>query len=64
MIDDLVQLHEGIEIIYVVDGYEARLYTHDGYKLVASANGNSILEALKVLEQFLEGKTLEEIRKL
>jgi hypothetical protein len=49
VIEDYVGLHERIEIIYVVDGYEATLYTH--YEdFVAQGWGSTIEEALGSLE--------------
>ncbi len=53
MIEDYVGLHESIEIIYVVDGYEAKLYRYaymHGDVLVAQGWGSTIEEALGSLE--------------
>lgn len=46
ILDKLVQLHENVTIIYVVDGYNAILYRRDGYDRVVEAKGQTILEAL------------------
>ncbi len=52
-LDSLVQLHEEVRIIYVVDGYEATLTTGDGRLNVACAKEESILEAIVKLEAVL-----------
>ena len=47
-------LHERLEVIYVADGYEATLSTHDGDEVVGSCHGSTITEALVGLAQFLK----------
>ena len=44
-------LHERVEIIYVVDGYEAIFSTQDGNIQVASARGTTVVEALTALSE-------------
>lgn len=68
MFDNLaicVQLHEHVEIIYVVDGYEAAIYTgdHPGRK-VLEARGDCITSALAELNKLCAGKTWQDIRKM
>lgn len=58
----VVQLHEGIEIYYVVDGYMATLTTQDGDRVVAKVYGETIEAALQLLDTSLEGKTLAQVR--
>ena len=50
-LDDLIGLHESIEIIYVVDGYEAALVTHDGATTKRTARGDTVLAALRTLTE-------------
>lgn len=45
-LENFLQLHENINIIYLVDGYRATLYTKDGNAEVTSAEGTNIIEAL------------------
>lgn len=54
-LDAEVGLHESIEIIYIVDGFEATLTTHDGASTRRSATGATILEALRALTTDEEG---------
>jgi len=56
-LDAAVGLHEGVELIYVVDGYEASLTTHDGATVKASAWGETIMDALVALGRTLLGGT-------
>lgn len=53
-LDGLVGLHEGIEIIYVVDGYEAMLTEDDGAIAARSAFGETIVDALCALASMEE----------
>ena len=48
-LDDLIGLHESIEIDYVVDGYEASLTAHDGATTVRISKGGTVMEALTLL---------------
>ncbi len=48
-LQQLVQLHERIEIYYAVTHYEAQLFTADGEKLVATVSGESPEDALTIL---------------
>lgn len=48
-LDSFIGLHELIEIIYVVDGYQAILLTDDGDTVVHEAQGDTIDEALSQL---------------
>lgn len=53
ILDSWVGLHEEIQIIYVVDGYEAILYSQDGQRR-AYAHGKTIGAALLALETEME----------
>ncbi len=64
-LDDAVQSHEAIRIIYVVDGYHAELWTRDEARLVALASGVTIVDAIAALEQEIEHvETLKHLRAL
>ncbi len=58
------QLHEHIEIVYVVDGYCVELYTENfPDKVVISARGDSIPEALGNLNTVLSKSNQYDVRK-
>lgn len=61
-LEELCQLHEEIRIVYVVDGYSAELWTHDGDTLVMTAKADSIAEALQLLEFECGEMTLVDVR--
>lgn len=64
-LDDAVQLHEAIRIIYAVDGYHAELWTRDEGRIVALASGATIVDAIAALEKEIEHvETLKQIRAL
>lgn len=44
-----LQLHERIEIIYVVDGYQVQFYTQDGSELVYEVHGETLQQAMEKL---------------
>lgn len=48
-LEDILGLHEEIEIIYVVDGYEATLLTGDGARRVRTVKADTVLEAIQGL---------------
>lgn len=48
-LERFVQLHQSVEIIYVVDGYEAHYLVADGEHLEREAQGETIQEALQKL---------------
>ena len=52
-VEEFLGLHEGIEIVYVVDGYEATLTTHDGATSKATGTGATVAEALRALARAL-----------
>lgn len=63
----MVQLHESVNVIYVVDGYRAELTTNDNMlQIVAVAEGKTIIGALLKLARILEKAniSLREMRKL
>ena len=63
-IETLLQLHEQIEIIYVVDGYEAKLATSDGDISVHAAHGKTVAEALERLNSEISHfKNVDDMRK-
>ena len=51
-----VGLHYSIEIIYVVDGYDAKLVGHDGSTVMAEAQGDSIIQAIDKLAKVVQIK--------
>ena len=61
-IERCCQLHEEVELLYVVDGYEAMLRTADGDRIVAQGHGSDVVAALGSLERCLEGKALKDVR--
>lgn len=61
-IDRCCQLHESVDIIYIVDGYEARLNVDDGQRIAYHASGENVFQALTALDLLLAGKTLDEVR--
>lgn len=48
-IEQRLGLHEEVSIIYVVDGYDARLLAGDGGRVVASHKSNTPIAALRGL---------------
>lgn len=55
-IEKRLGLHQELQIIYVVDGYEATLYKDDDCtEIIAQDNGLSIADALDNLDATLEG---------
>lgn len=56
LLESKVQLHERVEIIYVVDGYEAVFLDRDGDRRVCLAWGETILQALLTLQEREEVK--------
>lgn len=62
MIDQLVQLHEQLNIHYMVDCYEARLITGDGHKLVLVGRGETVAGAILDLEQQAESLGVTDCR--
>ena len=61
-IERCCQLHESVELTYVVDGYVATLTTHDGYRPVLRVRGDSALGALVRLDARLKTETLASVR--
>lgn len=63
-IDNLLQLHEDIQIIYVVDGYEALFLNQNGMRGVRTCKAKSVREAFEGLCEIMEQdfKTLEDVR--
>jgi hypothetical protein len=49
-----VGLHEGVEITWLVDEYEAALTTHDGASVRATGEGETIADAIAALCRALE----------
>lgn len=49
-LEKLLNLHQEISIIYIVDGYEAILYTNNMRYKLTKAQGATIYEALANLE--------------
>lgn len=62
-INDLLQLHESVEIHYYVDHVAAEFYTTDGDKLICVGIGETVRDALGDLDRKLAGfKDLDTIR--
>lgn len=62
-LDNYCQLHERIDILYVVDGWEARYSIADGDVFVISAMGESIMQAMFNLDILLAAKSREDWKK-
>lgn len=52
-LENILGLHEEIQIIYVVDGYEATLYKDDGDTEVIRVHSETIDGALQLLNDTL-----------
>ncbi len=66
-LDRLIQLHEVLEVHYMVTDYEAQLYTHDGHTKVLIARGESVEEAIRNLANKAKERGIndwEDVRKL
>ena len=65
ILDSCVQLHESIEICYLVTCYEARLIAGDRSRVILRATGETISEAMTELERLCAPiKSLAELRKM
>lgn len=63
-IDRCCQLHERIEILYVVTGWQIQLLTQDGAYIAIELEGETVQDAIDKLEKALESHTLQTVRKL
>jgi hypothetical protein len=63
-IDNLVQLHERLEVHYHVDHYEAQLITNDGLRMVIEGRGETIRDAIADVERQAAGLTIDQVRQL
>lgn len=63
-IDNLVQLHEQLEIVYHVDHYAAQLITSDGRRMVIEGRGETIRDAIADVERQAAGLTIDQVRLL
>lgn len=63
-IDRCLQLHESVEIISVVDSYEAQFTVQDGDYTVLTGVGVSVSAALEDLDRKLASHTIESVRAL
>lgn len=61
--DSAIQLHESVEVIYVVDGYQATFFTGDGDVEVCEAHGRTVLGAMNNLDAKLLGWSRDEFYK-
>lgn len=61
-IERCCQLHERVELLYVVDGYDAVLSTKDGDVEVLRSHGETIDGALDNLDLALINLSLEDVR--
>ncbi len=69
LLSKLLQLHEEIEIYYIVDGYVASLCTHDGEVELFVGKGTSPVLALcalakRIKEIYPLGVTIQQLRKI
>lgn len=53
-INRLCQLHERVEVVYLVDCYEARLNVGEGEVYGVAARGPTVFDALAELDRLLE----------
>lgn len=64
-LDQAIQSQEHLEIHYLVDHYEAELYTHDGYYRTLIGKGENIDSAISDLcKQLANIEDIEVLRKL
>jgi predicted Fe-Mo cluster-binding NifX family protein len=49
LLDEMIGLHEHVEIHYEVDRYTATLYTSDGNTVITSGYGRNVFQALQNL---------------
>lgn len=64
-IERCCQLHERLVILYVVDGYEAAIYTGDREeRKVMETKNDDILGALLMLDKQCANLTWQDIRKM
>ena len=54
VLESKLQLHQRLEVLYVVDGYVATFLDRDGERIVDQAHGETIAEAIEKLEEKLE----------
>lgn len=54
----VVGLHESVEIIYVVDGFQAAIYEQDGQDKVLQAWGETMQDALLALDKACVGQQI------
>lgn len=57
LLESKLQLHQRLEILYVVDGYLATFSDRNGYRELYEAHGETILEAIQNLQPMVEGYT-------
>ena len=66
-LDQKVQLHERICILYIVDGYEAQYMAQDGHHVIAKAEGQTIFQALinlnRIIQKPVKGRLPDKIRR-
>jgi hypothetical protein len=54
LLESKLQLHQRLDILYVVDGYRATFSDWDGDRRLYQAHGKTILEALQKLQPMVE----------
>lgn len=64
-LDSAIQLHEQLEVVYLVSHYEARISIQDGGRQILKSKGDTVDEAIRELEKrLLNYNTIQELRKL
>jgi len=63
-LDNCVQLHEEIEVTYLVDHYCAKLLSWDDSAVMLEGCGPTIHDALVALDRQCEGRDWQDIRKM
>lgn len=62
VLSDMVQLHERIEVFYVVTGWVAQLFTSD--RCVIRVEGNTVEHALDILRCTVRNLSLQDMRRM
>ena len=67
-IDRCLGLHQSVDVIYVVDGYDALLWEDDGNFTIAEGHGDDVESAMNALDAALsdwerDGRSVVRIRR-
>lgn len=63
IIEKFIGCHEELLVEYIVIGYKATLTGHDGNVLLASAEGETVSDALENLAMILDKTTPDDLRR-